>query len=113
MSGIEKRRYIRLSAVDRLAAQLMYIGIDDSRISEECIANCFNVSRMTLRNWTIRQGLTRGRLEQQIDRLRQLYESIAGPVGSDEEWAGVVTRARGIAQGKLYELRERQTRCAA
>jgi len=100
----EKRRYVKLSAIERLAAQLLYVGIGEGRISEERIANHFGVARMTLRNWTIQHGLTRGQLEQQIGQLRQLYESIAGKLGSNDEWDGVLSRARYMAQTKFRQL---------
>lgn len=44
MSDQRKRRYRRLTAIERLAIQLAFVGDGDERISEERIAAAFDVA---------------------------------------------------------------------
>jgi hypothetical protein len=113
MTSRGKRRYRRLTAIERLAIQLAFVDDGNERISEERIAACFNVCRLTVRSAAIEQGLHRGDLATQMGRIRQLYEWLTGNPETETSWAGIVERARALVEQRLNALARRDQPIAA
>ena len=113
MSTLAKRRYCRLTALERLAIQFAFVGDGEERVSEERIAACFDVCRLTVRNVAIEKGLTRGDLAMQMSRIRGLYQEMTGVPETDAGWAGIVERARLLTRTRLSALTRRDEPIAA
>jgi hypothetical protein len=113
MSGPRQRRYRRLTAIERLAIQLAFVGDGNERVSKERIAAGFDVCRLTVRNVAIAQGLTRGAPAMQMERLRSLYERMTGVPETETSWAGIVERARALVEQRLHALARRDEPIAA
>jgi hypothetical protein len=107
------RKYRRLTAIERLAIQLAFVGDGDERISEERIAVCFDCCRLTVRKLAIEKGLHRGDLTTQMARIRQLYEGLTGNPETETSWVGIVERARALVHGRLSALAQRDQPIAA
>jgi hypothetical protein len=94
----QPRQYNKLSALRRLALQIMFIDTRQfGRLTERELASFFGVARMTVRNHTANVELRRGAIAEQAPKLRQLFECLAGPVGTDGEWEAILQRAYRIA----------------
>jgi hypothetical protein len=108
-----KRRYRRLTALERLVIQLAYVGDSDEALSEERIAATFDVCRLTVRKLGVERGLHRGDLARQMERIRQLYEEMTGNPETETSWAGIVERGRALARERLSALSRRDQPIAA